>query len=174
MDHFERQLAQLMHSAQEHTPFEPVQRERLRAGVRSRRRVRAVQRAAGSALAVAGLGIGILLWPHTPVRDEPSGPHPRPAASPSDPATTSPTPDATESETPSSSATTTPPSTDGPPTTTAPPATDGSSDPGNPPATAPTGTATSRSTRTPPPPSASSTEQVETSSDPSSVVSPSG
>ncbi|UXY31658.1 hypothetical protein [Streptomyces sp. HUAS TT20] len=174
MDHFERQLARLMHSAQEHIPFEPEQRERLRAGVRSRRRVRAVQRAAGSALAVAGLGIVILLWPHAPVRNEPSGPDPRPAISPSDPATTSPTPDTTESETPSSSATTIPPYTGGPPTTSAPPATEGSSDPSTPAATESADTATSGSTVTAPPPSASSTARVDTSGEPSSVVSPSG
>ncbi|MEW1777017.1 hypothetical protein [Streptomyces sp. NPDC086777] len=98
MDRFERQLTQLMHDEQGPTAFEPRHRERLRAGVQARRRVRAAQRAAGAVLTVAGFGLCLFLWPHADVRDEPSAPHPWPATSP----TTGPAP--TPSLTPSAPA----------------------------------------------------------------------
>ena len=63
-DAFEQRLARLMHGTLEPAPFEPRHREQLRAGVRTRRRVRTAYRAAGSAAVVAGLGLGLLLWPH--------------------------------------------------------------------------------------------------------------
>lgn len=125
MDHFERQLAQLMHSTHEHAPFEPRHRERLRAAVRTRRRTRALQQVGGFALAVAGLGVALFLLPGRPHSVEPSSPRPEPATSPTAPA-------ASPSSTPTSSATGTqgtssPPGATGdttsapPPTTTSPP-----------------------------------------------------
>lgn len=121
MDQFERELARLMRDTQEHTPFEPKHQTRLRAGVRARRRARAAQKAVGSVLAVAGLGVGFFLLPHGPAEDRPQAPLPRPATSPSYPSTApAPAPDASPSETSTSSPT--PPAgsggpTSGPPTT---------------------------------------------------------
>ncbi|WP_063758858.1 hypothetical protein [Streptomyces sp. NRRL S-340] len=82
MDHFERQLTRMMRAAEEHTPFEARHRERLWAGVRARRRARAAQRAVGSLLAVAGVGVGVFLLPGTRAGVEPAAPVPRPASSP--------------------------------------------------------------------------------------------
>jgi len=79
MDHFERQLARMMRSTQEHSPFEPRHRERLRAGVRVRRRVRAAQQAIGSVVVVAGIALGVFLFPGTPVSSEPGAPGPQTA-----------------------------------------------------------------------------------------------
>ncbi|TXS74568.1 hypothetical protein EAO69_14100, partial [Streptomyces sp. me109] len=76
MDHFERELARMMRDAEEHTPFDPAQRNRLRTGIRDRRRVRSAQKAVGSVLAVAGLGAGLFLLPHTPDSDRPQAPLP--------------------------------------------------------------------------------------------------
>ncbi|ARP72440.1 hypothetical protein LK07_24760 [Streptomyces pluripotens] len=83
-DRFEQQLAQLMHSTQERTPFETRHQEGIRNRVRALRRLRATRRAAGCALAVAGLGLGLFLWPHGHTGDRPSAPHPRPATRPTD------------------------------------------------------------------------------------------
>src|SRR5690242_14653113 len=69
MDHFERELARMMRDTQEYTPFEPAQQDRLRTGVLVRRRVRAAQKAVGSVLVAAGLGVGLVLLPHAPDRD---------------------------------------------------------------------------------------------------------
>ncbi|AVH58072.1 MULTISPECIES: hypothetical protein [Streptomyces] len=88
MDHFERELARMMRDAQESTPFGPAHQNRLRSGVRARRRARAAQKAVGSVLAVAGLGIGFFLLPHDPVDDRPQSPLPRPAVNPTSPSTT--------------------------------------------------------------------------------------
>nr|BFD83997.1 hypothetical protein StreXyl84_33980 [Streptomyces sp. Xyl84] len=82
MDHFERQLTRMMCAAEEHTPFEARHRERLWAGVRARRRARTAQRAVGSLLAVAGVGVGVFLLPGTRAGVEPAAPVPRPASSP--------------------------------------------------------------------------------------------
>jgi hypothetical protein len=82
MDHFERQLAQMMRDAEAPTPFEPKHRERLWAGVRVRSRRRAAQRAVGAALAVVGLSVGLFLLPGHATRVEPSRPGPQPATSP--------------------------------------------------------------------------------------------
>ncbi|MEW2296037.1 hypothetical protein ABZ719_25590 [Streptomyces sp. NPDC006743] len=82
MDHFERQLTRMMRAAEEHAPFEARHRERLWAGVRARRRARTAQRAVGSLLAVAGVGVGVFLLPGTRAGVEPAAPVPRPASSP--------------------------------------------------------------------------------------------
>jgi hypothetical protein len=154
-DQFERQLTELLRGGPEHHPFEARHRERLYAGVRARRRVRAARRAAGSVLAVAGLGLGLLLWPHGSTDDLPSAPRPRPAVSPAPSATTPPSPDVSPSGAPSSSATSEPPgssATSGPDpsgtslppdpggttTTEEPPATTGSSATATAPGDAPT------------------------------------
>ncbi|MCX4572100.1 hypothetical protein OHB41_02650 [Streptomyces sp. NBC_01571] len=158
MDHFERELARMMRDAEEQTPFEPAQQDRLRAGVRVRRRVRSAQKAVGSVLAVAGLGAGLFLLPHTPKGDRPQAPLPQPMTgrsspniSPTPTLTPSPTPTPTRpsSGAPTGSATTTPDdtsTTSSPPT--APSSTGGSTSIG----TGSSGTAT-----TSPPPGASST-----------------
>ncbi|MFF8596611.1 hypothetical protein ACF061_35310 [Streptomyces sp. NPDC015220] len=109
-DRFELRLTRLMREGEQYTPFEPRHRERLRAGVRARRRARAARRAVGSLLAVAGIGLGLLLLPDRHVRTEPSAPVPRPVSVPSSsPPATTPPPDAPASRTPSSADTTAPP-----------------------------------------------------------------
>ncbi|MEV6015691.1 MULTISPECIES: hypothetical protein [unclassified Streptomyces] len=106
MDHFERELARMMRDSQEHTPFEPAQQNSLRAGVRSRRRIRAAQKAASCVLAAAGISVGLFLMPHAPDRDRPLGPVPRPTGTPTSPyATLSPTPSSTGSPTESATST---------------------------------------------------------------------
>ena len=102
MDHFERELARMMRDTREHTPFEAEHRARLRSGVRARRRARTVQKAAGSVLAVAGLGLGFFMLPRDPGENRPQAPLPRPATSP-----TSPGPDATRTPNVSPSGTST-------------------------------------------------------------------
>lgn len=106
MDHFERELARLMRGADEPTPFEARHRERLRDGVRHRRRVRAAGTAAGSVLAVAGLCLGLFLLPQQPSQVEPADRGPLPTLT-STPWTSAPpgTPDISPTA-PSSSATT--------------------------------------------------------------------
>ncbi|MEQ8147687.1 cellulase [Streptomyces sp. OP7] len=64
MDDFERELTRMMREGRTHIPLEPRQRTRLYDGIRARRRSRALMRAGGSALAVAGLSIGLALLPH--------------------------------------------------------------------------------------------------------------
>jgi hypothetical protein len=88
MDHFERELARMMRDTQEFTPFEAEDRLRLRAGVRARHRVRTARKAAGSVLAVAGLGLGFFMLPHDQGDSGPQAPHPRPATSPVSPSPT--------------------------------------------------------------------------------------
>ncbi|MFF3741079.1 hypothetical protein [Streptomyces sp. NPDC002566] len=99
MDHFERELAQLMRDSQEYVPFEPRHRDRLRSGVRARHRTRVARRTVGCALVVAGLGLGFLLLPHDdPAENRPQAPRPRPVSSPASPsATPTRTPDASPS-----------------------------------------------------------------------------
>ncbi|MFG2604863.1 hypothetical protein ACGFT2_15155 [Streptomyces sp. NPDC048514] len=162
-DHFERQLARLMHT-QEQTPFGPGHRDRLRAGVVTRRRVRAARRAAGSVLAVAGLGLGVFLWPHAHTDDRPSAPHPRPAISPTSGPSTSPSPSRSASGPPPSYPTTQQPP-DADTTTSDPPAGPGSTATGQ---ELPSATATSSDEATAPPPT------VTPSDVPSSQISPSG
>ncbi|MET9408979.1 hypothetical protein ABZX90_24915 [Streptomyces sp. NPDC002935] len=146
MDHFERELARMMRDSQEHTPFEPAQQNSLRNGVRVRRRVRAAQKAASCVLAVAGVSVGLFLLPHSPDRDRPLAPLPRPATGPTSPYAT-PTPTSPPSGTPTGSATATSEDTAGisyPPNT---PTTTGSS---NSVATDPGGTATTSAPATAP------------------------
>ncbi|MFI6402776.1 hypothetical protein [Streptomyces sp. NPDC050548] len=105
MDPFERQLARMMRDAHEPDSFAPRHRERLHEGVRARRRTRMVRRTVGSALAVACVGIGLLLLPVGPTKVQPAEPHPRPATSPTSTGS-APTPGATPTTPPTSSATT--------------------------------------------------------------------
>ncbi|MFI2645886.1 hypothetical protein [Streptomyces sp. NPDC018610] len=116
-DHFERRLTRLMRESEQYAPFEPRHRQRLRAGVRARRRVRAAQRTAGSALVVATLGLGLLFLPGRHVRNEPGAPVPRPDSVPS-PSVPSPSFSSPPGATPSAA-----PSTRGAPTSDADPAT---------------------------------------------------
>ncbi|WP_405999692.1 hypothetical protein [Streptomyces sp. NBC_00829] len=124
MDHFERQLAQMMRDTEAPAPFEPKHRERLRAGVRVRGRRRAAQRAVCSVLAVVGLSVGLFLLPGHATRVEPSHPRPQPATSPT-PSAPPATPDVSSSAPSSSGTSTAPASPDGTAPIT-PPATSGS------------------------------------------------
>ncbi|MFJ7333151.1 cellulase [Streptomyces sp. NPDC101110] len=101
MDDFERDLSRLMHDTREHTPYEPAHRQRLHAGIRARRRSRMLWKAGGSAVAVAGLSVGLAFLPGVLTRAQPADPRPQPATSPTaspdgtptpDPSATSPTP----------------------------------------------------------------------------------
>ncbi|MET8133080.1 MULTISPECIES: hypothetical protein [unclassified Streptomyces] len=166
MDHFERELARMMRDAQEHTPFEPAQQNSLRNGVRVRRRVRAAQKAASCVLAVAGVSVGLFLLPHTPDRDMPLGPVPRPATTPTSPYTT-PSPTSSPSGTSAESATASAENTagiSGPPNT---PTTTGSSTSVS---SGPGGTATTSAPATAPVTPSETPSYLPTSSlDPSSV-----
>ncbi|MFE8971549.1 cellulase [Streptomyces albogriseolus] len=64
MDDFERELTRMMREGRAHTPFDPGRRARLYEGIRARRRTRVLVRAGGSALAVAGLSVGLAFLPH--------------------------------------------------------------------------------------------------------------
>ncbi|MEU7058879.1 hypothetical protein [Streptomyces sp. NPDC046197] len=95
MDHFERELARMMRDTREHTPFRPRHQERLRAGVRTRRRTRMAQKAVGSVLVLAGLGAGLVLLPRGTAADRPQAPLTRPGGpSPSTMPGATPTPSA--------------------------------------------------------------------------------
>ncbi|MFJ2816870.1 hypothetical protein [Streptomyces sp. NPDC087294] len=121
MDHFERQLAHLMRTTEERVSFDPAHRDRLRSGVRARRRMRAAQAGVGSVLAVGGLGLGLLLLPGAPDRVEPSAPLPRPASSPAASPSLTPSPPTSPSPASSASRSTSPTPSDS--ATTGPPAT---------------------------------------------------
>lgn len=171
MDHFEQQLAQLMRDTEEPAPFDPTQRERLRAGVRSRRRTRAAQRAVGSVLAVAGIAVGLSLLPGGPTRVEPSQIRPQPATNPSPPAPAL-TPGASPSTPPSTMA---PSTADRSATTTPPVATEGSateSDPASPSTSEGTATSPPPTSSVPAPPTATATTRDTASADPSSLITP--
>lgn len=157
MDHFERELARMMRDTEQHTPFEPAQRDRLMTGVRARRRIRSAQKAVGSVLAVAGLSVGLFLLPHAPKGDRPQSPLPMTGRSSAD---VSPTMTPSPSGTPTGSDTTAPddtPSTSSTPT--APSSTSGSTSAGADPSrtatsSAPPGASSTPSgSITPPPPS---------------------
>ncbi|WP_328752679.1 hypothetical protein OHT57_44560 [Streptomyces sp. NBC_00285] len=60
MDHFEQDLARMMRDSRQDTPYEDRHRHRLRAGVRARQRSRTAWMATGSALLIAGLGVGLM------------------------------------------------------------------------------------------------------------------
>ncbi|WP_262063678.1 hypothetical protein [Streptomyces sp. STR69] len=127
MEPFERQLARMMHDAHEPASFAPRHRERLHEGVRARRRTRVVRRTVGCALAVVGVGIGLLLMPAGPTRVQPAEPHPGPATSPTSTGS-APTPGETPTAPPTSSATTSLANPGGTPSNTpTAPATTGSS-----------------------------------------------
>ncbi|MFC9635936.1 hypothetical protein ACFTY8_43775 [Streptomyces mirabilis] len=160
MDHFERELARMMRDTQEYTPFEPAQQDRLRTGVLVRRRVRAAQKAVGSVLVAAGLGVGLVLLPHAPDRNQPQAPVPRPSAGSSS-ATITPSPTLPPSTSPTGSVPTTPTA----PITTQT-ATESSSSVG----TAPSGTATAGQLATVP---ATPSGSITPSSPPTTTVQPS-
>ncbi|MFD6174994.1 cellulase [Streptomyces coeruleorubidus] len=82
MDDFERDLSRLLRDTQQHTPYEPEHRQRLHAGIRSRRRTRLLWKAGGSAVAVAGLSVGLALLPNMLTRAQPADHRPQPATSP--------------------------------------------------------------------------------------------
>ncbi|MFB6846864.1 cellulase [Streptomyces sp. NPDC056373] len=105
MDDFERDLSRLMHDTRQHTPYEPAHRQRLHAGIRARRRSRLLWKAGGSAVAVAGLSVGLALLPSMFTRAQPADHRPRPVTSPavspdSTPTSSAPTPSTTPTEQP--------------------------------------------------------------------------
>jgi hypothetical protein len=82
VDHFERMLTRMLCESEQYTPIEPQHRERLRNGVRARQRARTAWRAGGSALAVAGLAVGLALLPGAFAANEPAVPAPQPTGTP--------------------------------------------------------------------------------------------
>ncbi|NEE06726.1 cellulase [Streptomyces sp. SID7499] len=154
MDDFERDLSRLMRDTQQHTPYEPEHRQRLHAGIRTRRRSRLLWKAGGSAVAVAGLSVALALLPGLLTRAQPADPRPKPATSPTsspdstpttEPSATSPTPTlqpetslpATTTGGVTPSGTTTPPA-DPTPTATASESRSGTTPPAPPPSSTPT------------------------------------
>ncbi|KES03203.1 hypothetical protein BU52_31920 [Streptomyces toyocaensis] len=85
MDDFERELTRMMRDTRRPAPFGPGHRARLYQGIRVRRRTRVLLRAGGSALAVAGLSVGLALLPGTGSRSLPADRPPLPATSPTPP-----------------------------------------------------------------------------------------
>ncbi|MFF3617051.1 cellulase [Streptomyces sp. NPDC002580] len=81
MDRFEQELTRMMRDSREVTPYETRHRDRLHAGVRARRRARTAWKATGSALTVAGLGVGLMVLAGSLARGGPTGPQPRPVTS---------------------------------------------------------------------------------------------
>ncbi|MFI9049627.1 cellulase [Streptomyces sp. NPDC053427] len=80
MEDFERELARMMRDTQANTPFEDQHRQRLQAGVRARRRARTVWMATGSALTIAGLGVGLEVLPSASAQGGPTIPHHQPTS----------------------------------------------------------------------------------------------
>ncbi|WP_310728866.1 cellulase [Streptomyces sp. N2A] len=80
MEDFEHELARMMRATQADTPFEDQHRQRLQAGVRARRRARTVWMATGSALTIAGLGVGLEVLPSASAQGGPAVPHHRPTS----------------------------------------------------------------------------------------------
>ncbi|MEU7472649.1 cellulase [Streptomyces sp. NPDC044984] len=129
MDDFERELTRMMRDTRQPAPFRSEHQERLYEGIRVRRRSRMLWRAGGSALAVAGLSVGLALLPGAGSRSLPADRGPLPATGPtpppvSPPPTTSvPSTDPSPSRPPTSAsgtagAATTAPGYGGTPTTT--------------------------------------------------------
>ncbi|MFF1278557.1 cellulase [Streptomyces marokkonensis] len=85
MDDFERELTRMMRDSRQPAPFGPGHRARLYQGIRVRRRSRVLWRAGGSALAMAGLSVGLALLPGTGSRSLPADRPPLPATSPTPP-----------------------------------------------------------------------------------------
>lgn len=146
MDDFERQLARMMHASEEHTPFEPRHRERLRGGVAVRRRVRTAWQAGSSAVAVTAIACALVLLPGSSSGQVvPAGPGGAATSGTAYPSTSSP-----GSPSPSGSASSTPtfspsgPATGG--TSTGPAG--GADLPANPSTATATGTGTSSATDT--------------------------
>ncbi|MBT3152500.1 cellulase [Streptomyces sp. CHD11] len=82
MDDFERELTRMMHDSRRPASFESGQRDRLYKGIRVRHRSRVLWRAGGSALAVAGLSIGLALLPGAGSRSLPADRPPLPVTGP--------------------------------------------------------------------------------------------
>lgn len=80
MEDFEHELARMMRDTQANTPFEDQHRQRLQAGVRARRRARTVWVATGSALTIAGLGVGLEVLPSASAQGGPTIPHHQPTS----------------------------------------------------------------------------------------------
>ncbi|MCF3174178.1 cellulase [Streptomyces sioyaensis] len=80
MGDFEHELARMMRDTQADTPFEDQHRQRLQAGVRARRRARTVWMATGSALTIAGLGVGLEVLPSASAQGGPTVPHHQPTS----------------------------------------------------------------------------------------------
>ncbi|MEE4417772.1 cellulase [Streptomyces bugieae] len=80
MEDFEHELARMMRDTQANTPFEDQHRQRLQAGVRARRRARTVWMATGSALTIAGLGVGLEVLPSASAQGGPTVPHHQPTS----------------------------------------------------------------------------------------------
>ncbi|MYT33875.1 MULTISPECIES: hypothetical protein [unclassified Streptomyces] len=80
MEDFEHQLARMMRDTQANTPFEDQHRQRLQAGVRARRRARTVWMATGSALTIAGLGVGLEVLPSASAQGGPTVPQHQPTS----------------------------------------------------------------------------------------------
>ncbi|MDH6514356.1 hypothetical protein M2163_008669 [Streptomyces sp. SAI-135] len=81
MDHFEQELARMMRDGRRDTPYEERHRTRLRAGVRARQRARRVWMATGSALTLAGAGVGLLFLTGAFAQGVSNSPQPRPVTS---------------------------------------------------------------------------------------------
>ncbi|MEU3852842.1 cellulase [Streptomyces sp. NPDC029554] len=115
MDDFERDLSRLMRDTRQHTPYEAEHRQRLHAGIRARRRTRMLWKAGGSAVAVAGISVGLALLPGMFTRAQPPADHrPQPSTSPTVSVDTTPTTDAPEpSPTPTRPESTAPTTTSG-------------------------------------------------------------
>ncbi|QWB27791.1 MULTISPECIES: cellulase [Streptomyces] len=171
MDDFERDLSRLMRDTQQHTPYEPAQRQRLHQGIRARRRSRMLWKAGGSAVAVAGLSVGLALLPGMLTKAQPADPRPQPATSPTPTHDDGPTTGAPDpSPPPTGSATSVPATSPGSSTPTGT-----TSSPAGPP---PTATPSESSTTTtfpsaPPPPTRTSAppSALETTQEPSASVS---
>ncbi|MGX1682907.1 cellulase [Streptomyces althioticus] len=127
MDDFERELTRMMREGRAQTSFDPGRRARLYEGIRARRRTRVLVRAGGSALAVAGLSVGLAFLPHLGSGPAPadlplpatgstapprSGGPTETASGTAEPSTSAPPTRSTESGTPGGSTTTGPPMTD--------------------------------------------------------------
>ncbi|MEZ7159800.1 cellulase [Streptomyces sp. MAD19A] len=127
MDDFERELTRMMREGRAQTSFDPGRRARLYEGIRTRRRTRVLVRAGGSALAVAGLSVGLAFLPHLgsgpapadlplPATGSTAPPHSggptETASGRAEPSTSAPPTRSTESGTPGGSTTTGPPMTD--------------------------------------------------------------
>ncbi|MFF7731704.1 cellulase [Streptomyces sp. NPDC007984] len=154
MDDFERDLSRLMRDTQQHTPYEPEHRQRLHAGIRTRRRSRLLWKAGGSAVAVAGLGVALALLPSLLTRAQPADPRPLPATSPTS------SPDSTPTTEPSA---TSPTPTLEPETSLPATATGG---------VTPSGTTSSRPTDPTPPPATASESRTVTTTRPAPPPSP--